>query len=528
LSDLSAERFTFNARAADRPLRFFEGLLRHSKGEWAGRPLILEPWQAFIVASLFGWLRDDGTRRYRTAYVEVPKKNGKSTLAAGIGLYLLVADDEPGAEVYCAATKRDQAKLVWEEARRMVVASSDLRGYVHPYRTALVVESTSSKFEPLGRDEDSMDGLNVHGVIIDELHRHASRDVHDVLKQSTSSRRQPLVFEITTAGSDRYSICWEEHEYAERILDGVIEDESFFGYVATVDEGDRWDAPATWRKANPNLGVSKKLDKLEDEAEAAKSTPAKQSAFRRYHLDEWTAAESAFVDLGRWDQCAGDLLPLEIERANLGRICYAGLDLSSTQDLSAFVMVFPRGEGEPSDVVCRFWIPRDTIPDRIKYDRVPYDLWERDGWVIATDGEAIDHDAIVEEILSLAERYRIAEVSYDRWGAASVQQQLAGEGLTVVQCGQGYASMSAPTKELERLILCRGIRHGGHPVLRWNAANVQVTTDAAGNIKPVKPKHGASGKRIDGIVSLIMGLDRIHRHEQAGPSVYESRGMVSL
>lgn len=524
----------WDAKAGERVVTFFRDFLKHSKGEWAGQPVELAPWQQFAVMSLFGWQRADGTRRFRTGYFEVAKKNGKSTLAAGVGLYLLVADGEAGSEVYAAATKRDQARIVWDEAKRMVQASPDLKDLVQVFRARsnLSIEQTASKFEPLGRDADSMDGLNVHAAILDELHVHGSREVHDVLKQSTAARRQPLVFEITTAGTDRNSICWEEREYSEKVLTGVIADDSFFAYVAALDDNDRWDDERVWAKANPNLGVSKKLDKMREECEAAKSTPAKQNAFRRYHLDEWTRAETRFLDLDRWDACAGDLMPLELERENEGRRAYGGLDLATTTDLAAFVLAFePEDEEDWIDVLCRFWIPADRIPDRVVKDRVPYDLWEREGWVIATPGDVIDYRAIRDEITELGERYEIREIAFDRWGSQAISNDLSDAGFTMVQFGQGYASMSPATKEFEKAVLTRQLRHGGQPVLRWNADNLTVRTDPSGNVKPVKPGHKMSGKKIDGMVALIMALDRTIRHEGTAPesSVYTAeRGLLTL
>ena len=523
----------FDQFEVQRWLDFF-ALLRHSKGEWAGQPFELGRWQQFIVGSVFGWRwLDDGTRRYKTAYNEIARKNGKTTLLAGVGLGGLVIDGEPGAEVYAVATKRDQARIVFEEADRMVKRSESLSKKVNPFRTSLAVDSTASKFEPLGADHNTLDGLNTHMGLIDELHAHKTAALYEVIETSTGARRQPLMFAITTAGSDQTTVCWEQHEYAEKILSGVLEDDSFFAFIATIDEGDRWDDPGVWIKSNPNLGVSVKVDKLREEVDQAKATPRKQNACRRLRLNQWTRAETRLLDLDVWDAGAGELLPLEIERKNEGRPCWAGLDLSSTTDVSAFVAVWPPEDPEtdPFDVACRFWIPGADLEQRVIKHRVPYDQWVQDGWVLATDGEVIDYRAIVEEILGFREKIPIHELAFDRWGSTAISNELTDEGLVMVQFGQGYGSMSSPTKELERLVISKMIRHGSHPVLRWMADNLEVSTDPAGNIKPKKPDHTKSSKKIDGMVSLIMGLSRAMVGETAEPeqeSVYRTRGALIL
>lgn len=513
----------FDERLAARACAFFPRFLRHSKGEWAGYPLHLEPWQQFIIWSLFGWLRDDGARRFRTAYMEVARKNGKTTLAAGIGLYLLDADGEPGAEVYTAATKRDQARIAHGEATRMVKASPLLRRRIRVYRDNLHVVETASKFEPLGRDADSMDGLNVHGAIVDEIHAHRTRDVWDVLDTATGSRRQPLIVGITTAGFDRQSLCWELHEYTEKVLDGALQDDSWFGAIYAIDDADNdpFDE-SIWPKANPNLGVSVKLDDMRRLAMKAREMPSALNSFLRLRLNRWTQAESSWINMDVWRENAA---PVDAD-ALKGRTCYGGLDLSSTTDITAFVLVFPpTGAGDRYHVLCRFWIPEDSMRERSLRDRVPYDAWVRDGYITATPGNVIDYDYVLAQIDEDAQRYDIAEIAFDRWGATRIVQDLEDAGMAVVQFGQGFSSMSSPTKELERLLLARKLAHGGNPVLSWMAGNVVVREDPAGNIKPDK---GRSSEKIDGIVALIMALDRALRHTKAAGSVYEERGLVIL
>lgn len=532
----AARGLRFDQAAARHVIDFF-GFLRHSKGEWAGQVVTLEPWQQFALASAFGWQRyheayGEWFRRFRQTYLEVARKNGKSTIAAGVALYLLDADREPGAEVYTAATKREQARIAWSEAKRMVQSSPFLRRRIKAVRDNLHIVGTASKLEPLGRDTDSMDGLNVHGAIIDELHAHKNREIWDLLDTATGSRRQSLLFGITTAGVDKLSLCWNLHEYTEKILEQTAHDDSFFGIIYTLDQekkdadgkvieaGDDWEDESCWIKANPNLGASKKLDDLRRKALQAKEVPTAQNSFLQRELNFWTQATVRWVNAPHWLACGQAVS----EDGLRGRTCFGGLDLSSTMDVTAFVLVFPpQSQGDPYQVVCRFWVPEETMRERTKRDRVLYETWVRQGYMMTTPGNVIDHEFIVSEIDELAQRYDIQEIAFDRWGAAQIQtklQEMGGEDF-LVQFGQGYASMNAPTKELERLIGNGGIAHGGQPVLTWMAGNVVASKDAAGNIKPDKAR---STEKIDGVVALIMALDRATRHQPEPQSVYETRG----
>jgi phage terminase large subunit-like protein len=539
LDDLKhgAERgLWFDIFAAERVLQFFEGFLKHSKGEWANKPLKLEPWQQFILWMLFGWKRLDGTRRFRTAYIEIARKNGKSTIGAGVGLYLLTADGEPGAEVYSAATKRDQAKITWLEAAKMARKSKvlskrlDIFGDKNPKSSACSISMplTGSKFEPLGRDTDSMDGLNVHGAIIDELHAHKTRDTWDLLDTATGSRRQSLLFGVTTAGFDRQTLCWELNDYTQRVLDNFNvadghRDDSFFGIIYTLDKEDDWQDETCWVKANPNLGISKKLDDMRRKAKRAMSMPAALNSFLRLELNIWTQSETKWVPWDEWQQC-GHAIDWN---ALAGRTCYSGLDLSSTLDITAHVLVFPpENDAQKYTVLCRFWIPEDNLHKRVHDDRVQYDAWLRAGWLSSTPGNVIDYDWIFEDIDNDAHDYDLKEVAFDRWGAARVVNTLQNKGLTMVEFGQGFASMSPPMRDLERLIRTHDIEHGNNPVLTWMADNLVAMEDPAGNIKPSKEK---SREKIDGMVALIMALDRAIRHDgQNGKSVYEERGLRTL
>jgi phage terminase large subunit-like protein len=499
--DTGASRgLRFDVQAAQHAIDFF-GFLRHSKGEWAGQTFALAPWQAFVVGSLFGWRRADGLRRFRTAYCAVPRKNGKSTLSAGIGLYLLVADGEQGAEVYSAATTRDQARIVFDEAKRMVRSSPALRRRVAVLINNLNVEASASRFMPLSSDASSMDGLNVHGAIIDELHAHKTRHVVDVLDTATGARRQPLLFEITTAGYDRHSICFEHHDYAIKLLEGTLQDDSWFAFIAAADEGDDWTDPEVWRKANPSFGLSVKEDDLARKAEKAIALPGAQNAFRRMHLNEWTEQAERWIDLAAWDACAA---PVDLEQLR-GRVCFGGLDLSTTTDVTALAWVFPPEEDDLWRVLSRYFVPEENLRKRAERDRVPYDLWTRQGFIEATPGNVVDYSAIEQRILADSALFQVKEIAYDPWNATHIALRLQDEGATMVEFRQGFRSMAAPTRELEKLIVSRKLAHGGNTVTRWMAANVAVAQDPAGNLKPAKDK---STERIDGIVALIMAIGR--------------------
>ena len=501
LRDLETSKgFYFDADQAERVIAFF-ALLKHSKGEWAGQPFILEPWEAFIVGSLFGWKKTDGTRRFRMAYVSLGRKNGKSCLAAGIGLYMAFFDDEQGAEVYCAAMKREQAKIVWSEAARMVKRTPALNQRIKSFVGNLHIEARAQKFEPLGADADNMDGLNVHCAIIDELHAHKTRNVLDVLTTATGARRQPLIFVITTAGFDRNSVCWEQHDYSVKVLEGIIPDDTFFCYVAGIDEGDDWKDEAVWPKANPNLNVSVKAEDLQTKCQRATEVPGQQNAFRRLHLNEWTEQAERWLDMTVWDENGQPFDPTLLQ----GQGCYAGLDLSSTADLTALGFWFPAEQ----KAVCYFWVPEEGVRQRAERDRVPYDVWARQGYIEPTEGNVVDYDIIRARVNELTQIYNIRELAIDRWNSTQLQTQLAGDGLTVIPFGQGFASMTAPTKEMERLILERKLNHGGNPVLRWMASNVAVAQDAAGNLKIDKAK---STEKVDGMVALAMAIGRAMVH----------------
>ena len=512
----------FDKGKADEAVKFIS-LLQHTKGKWSGRPFTLEKWQEKVVRDVFGTVRADGKRQYRTVYVEIPRKNGKTTWAAALALYMLFmqSQNDREAEIYSAAADRDQASLVFNQAASMIRSHPALAkqcGIIDSQKR-IVFYKTGSFYRAIPAEAAGAHGYNASCIIVDELHTQPNRELVDTLITSQGSREQPLCMFLTTAGYDQNSICWEYHEYARQLNEKVIKDPTFYGVIYAADETDDWEKKSTWKKANPNFGVSINEDFLKQEANRAKQVPAYQNTFKRLYLNIWTSQEERWLDLAAWDATAGIVVPEELK----GRECYAGLDLSSTTDISAFVLVFPDDAGG-YDVLPYFWLPGANLRDRINRDGVPYDVWSKEGRVYLTEGSVIHYGAIREKINQLADLYDIKEISYDRWNASMLVQQLQDDGHEMVPIGQGFASMNAPTNDLLKLVLEEKIRHSGNPVLRWMADCMVVKQDPAGNIKPAKPDRRKTGKRIDGMVALIMAIDRAMRHE--GPSVYDTRGLI--
>ena len=537
LTDGAKRGLRFDPVAAQRAIDFFQ-FLKHSKGKWAGESFSLAPWQQFIVYSLFGWKKADGTRRYRFAHVEVARKNGKTTLWAGVGLYLFFADGEPGAEVYCAATKKDQAKILFSEAERMRSASPGLKKRIASFRNNMHIAGTASKFEPLGADEDTLDGLNPHGALVDELHAHKTRGLWDVLETAMGARRQPLMAAITTAGSDRESICWKQHEYGEKILQAIAHDDSFFVFIACIDDEDNWEDERNWIKANPNLGVSVNVEDLRDRALKAKQMPSALNSFLRLRLNKWTNSETAAVKVEDWRACVGfsmagkdpRSLRTEIEAQLEGRDCIIAVDLASTEDIACAAKLFPpEEENQPYIFLPDFWLPEERLQEKIAEWRAPYDVWSREGFIRTTDGNVIDYDAIGEQVLRDCERYSVREITFDPWNATQFANDLQKAGIPndkLMKFPQTMATLAEPTKRLlEVLIPNRTIAHLGNPVLTWMASNLLVKEDNNGNKRPVK---GKGRGKIDGMVALIMALGRAIASPGDGASVYETRGIVQL
>jgi len=515
----------YDKDAADYAMNFIQ-CLSHTKGTWAGKPFELIGWQEQIIRDIFGVLKPNGYRQFNTAYIEIPKKQGKSELAAAVALYLLCADFEPGAEVYGCAADRNQAQIVFDVALAMVKRCPTLEKKMNIKASQKEMEyiPTGSKYKALSADVANKHGFNIHGVIFDELHTQPNRKLFDVMtKGSGDARMQPLYFLITTAGDDPNSICYEQHQKAKDILEGRKYDPTFYPVIYGADEGDDWTDPNVWKKANPSLGITVGIDKVKAACEQAKQNPAEENSFRQLRLNQWVKQAVRWMPMEKWDACN---LPISEEMLE-GRVCYGGLDLSSTTDLTAFCLVFPpEDDEEPYYVLSYFWIPEESLELRVKRDHVPYDFWERQGCIQTTEGNVIHYGFIEKFIERLGERFNIREIAFDRWGATQCVQNLEGMGFTVVPMGQGFASMSPPTKELMTLTLQRRIAHGGHPVLRWNMDNICIRTDPAGNIKADKSK---STEKIDGAIAMIMALDRAIRcGNDTSESVYDTRGLLFI
>ena len=514
----------FDEAKAKRTVDFIN-CLKHTKGKWRGQPFELLPWQEAIIRDVFGTVKENGYRQYNTAYVEIPKKNGKSELAAGVALYMTCGDNEWGAEVYGCASDRQQASIVFDVAVDMVEQCPALKKRIKPVMSVkrLVYKPTNSFYQVLSAEAYTKHGLNVHAVIFDELHSQPNRELFDVMtKGSGDARTQPLFFLITTAGTDRHSVCFEQHQKAEDILQGRKIDPTFYPVIYGASDDADWSSEDVWKKANPSLGHTIDIEKVRNAYLSAKDNPAEENIFRQLRLNQWVKQSTRWMQMEKWDACA---FPVD-ERELLGRECYGGLDLSSSIDITAFVLVFPpRNDTEKYIFLPYFWIPEENMIRRVRRDHVPYDVWEKQGFLQTTEGDVIHYGFIENFIDGLGKKFHIKEIAFDRWGAVQMVQNLEGLGFTVVPFGQGFKDMSPPTKRLMELVLEKNIAHGGHPVLRWMMDNIFVRTDPAGNIKPDKEK---STEKIDGAVAMIMGLDRAIRNEGSKGSVYDERGILSL
>lgn len=512
----------YDKKKADRAVTFIENLC-HTKGKWAGTPFWLLPWQEQLIRDIFGIVKPDGNRQFRTAFVEICKKVGKSELAAAVALYLLYADNEPSAEVYGAAADRQQASIVFDVAKQMIEMSPALmkRSKLMGATKRIVNYSNAGYYQVLSAEVGGKHGFSVSGLVFDEIHTQPNRQLYDVLtKGSSDARQNPLHFIITTAGNDRHSIAYELHTKAVDILEGRRVDPTFYPVVYGLKDDEDWEDEENWYKVNPSLGYTVDIERLRDAYREAKQNPADEITFKWLRCNMWVSSTVAWIP---------DAIYMRgnesIEAASLeGRDCYAGLDLSSTGDITALVLIFPpRDENEKYVLLPYFWIPEETIPRRVKANSVPYDIWEKQGYIMSTEGNVIHYDFIEKFIIYLSEKYHILEIAVDRWNATQMIQNLEGEGFTIVPFGQGFSSMLAPTKEFYRLLMEGRIIHGGNPVLRWMAGNVVIDTDPAGNIKVTKAK---SKEKIDGIVAAIMALDRCIRQEGQSGSVYDERGLL--
>lgn len=512
----------YDKAKADRAVKFIQNL-KHTKGKWDGKKFILLPWQEQIVRDIFGIVRADGKRQFLTAYVEIPKKQGKSELAAAIALYLLYADGEASAEVYGAACDRNQASIVFDVAKQMVMKSPALmkRSKIAAATKRIVNYSNAGFYQVLSAETGTKHGLNVSGLVFDEIHAQPNRKLYDVLtKGSGDAREQPLFFIITTAGTDKQSICYELHTKALDIMNGRKVDSTFYPVVYGLAEGDDWNDEANWYKANPSLGHTIAIERVREAYKNALENPAEENVFKQLRLNMWTNSTVVWIPEHIYDKGNS---PIDIDSLT-GRDCYAGLDLASTSDITAFVLVFPpRSENEKYIVLPYFWLPEDTLELRCRRDHVLYDVWERQGFIHTTEGNVVHYGFIERFIEDLGKKYHIKEIAYDRWNATQMVQNLEDEGFTMVPFGQGFKDMSPPSKELYKLLMEGNIVHGGNPVLKWMAQNVVMRQDPAGNIKPDKER---SVEKIDGIVALIMGLDRCIRNDGDTTSVYDERGIL--
>ena len=520
-----AEDSKYSKAAADYAVDFIECLC-HTKGTWAGKPFELIDWQERIIRDLFGVLKPNGYRQFNIAYIEIPKKMGKSELAAAIALLLCCGDGEERAEVYGCAADRQQAGIVFDVAADMIRMCPALAKRVKLLASTkrIVYLPTNSFYQVLSAEAYSKHGFNVHGVVFDELHSQPNRKLFDVMtKGSGDARMQPLYFLITTAGTDTHSICYETHQKAMDILEGRKIDKIFYPVIYGAKESEDWTDPKIWKKANPSLGITVGIDKVQTACDSARQNPAEENAFRQLRLNQWVKQSIRWMPMEKWDACGFPVHPEDLE----GKVCYGGLDLSSTTDITAFVLVFPpEDEEDKYYVLPYFWIPEDNIDLRVRRDHVPYDVWQQQGFLEMTEGNVVHYGYIEQFIERLNERYNIREIAFDRWGAVQMVQNLEGMGFTVVPFGQGFKDMSPPTKELMKLTLEQRIAHGGQPVLRWMMDHIFIKTDPAGNIKPDKEK---STEKIDGVVATIMALDRAIRCGlDSGESVYDGRGILLI
>lgn len=503
----------FDIDAAQHVRDFFSEFLRHSKDRrWAGNPFILLDWQwEWVIAPAFGWMRPDGYRRIRKIYCEINKKNGKSTLAAGVGLYLLLADGEPGARVFSTATKKEQAALVHDEAVNMVKASPELRSRLRLNRTTKTIshEKADGKYAALAVDGAGIEGENISGLIVDEMHVWTDRSFWEGLFYGDIARTQPLTFIVTTAGVwDPTSLGWQEHDYAMQWLEDRIEDQEYWAYnpCATKEdiEGDGILDPAVHRKANPSYDVTIDPDEIMKAAKRAKAQPSLLNNFIRRRLGFWVQAFSSWLDMAKWGVCSK---PVD-EELMRGRPCFAGLDLASKIDLTAWVLVFPPTDDDPLwRILPRFWVPAEMATTRSQNDKVKYLEWGRDGFLTLTPGNETDYSAVRAQIAADRAKFEFAEgsIGADPWNLTDIRQQVDPEALYIIELRQVHENLSEPTKKIEALVLSEAIAHGGHPVLRWCMGNVKLLEDTNGNMRPSK-KH--STEKIDGAVAFVMAMNR--------------------
>lgn len=490
--DLKRTDIIFNEDLYLHAVDFIESL-EHTVGTYANNIFKLEPWQHFIVANLFGFTKLDGLRRYTRAYVEVPRKNGKSTFSNALMLYGLLADGEEGAQIYSAATKLDQAMMVFSESARVCKQVDWIAEGVNVYNSVnnRRINYGNSFYRPLEWNPGKQDGLNTHFAVIDEYHAHPNDELYNVIRNSMGARLQPLLFVITTAGFNRESACYRHRQYCTKVLEGAITDDALFSVIYTLDDGDDWMNPLNWAKANPNYGVSVNPRQLEEGLQEAKELSHKEVEFKTKLLNVWTDTAQTWISDENWMKCENDAEPI-------GE-CYGGLDLATTGDFCAFSLYWP----STGAVRSWYWLPDEAAKRRNDQQGDAIRNWARDGYITVTEGNVTDYDYIKHKIIEVSEMYDLREVAYDRWNATQIVNDLINAGLTMYPFGQGFGSMSSPTKEFERLVKNRNLQHDGNPVTRWMLGNVMLKRDPADNIKIDKSK---SGDKVDGPVSIVMAL----------------------
>ncbi len=530
LAEANKRGWYFDVEAAELAIDFCK-YIRHSKGKWGGQVFEPEPWEVFILWCLFGWKRKDGLRRFRKAYVSMGRRNGKTFLAAVIGLIMLVADGESGAEIYTAATKRDQARIMHQAAVSMVRRSPDLRAKISIFKDNLSIDVTESKYEPLGADSGTHDGLNVSCALVDEIHAHKTSGMWDVLDSATGSREQPLLLGITTAGDNVVGVCRDLDDYGINLLEERFRDDAWFIFICRLDKGDDPFDRRVWRKANPNLGVSVFEDDLRIAARKAKRTPSARATFYIKRMNLWIGAKDGWLNPESWNACAGTI---DVE-ALKGRACCGGLDLAKTRDMTAFVLAFPMDGGTVA-LVPHFFIPEgddlDAYERSAGLPKGTYRDWERRGLLTITPGFSCDYAYVEEVIRNAAATHDLRDVAFDVYNARDIADRLTEHGITMLEFSQHITNMNSPCREFERLMLDRFLVHGDNPILNWHAGNVTVTAhnDLIRPIKSGGPDgkiRGVARNKIDGIVASIMAVARAQEIDTDG-CIYDVRGPLAV
>lgn len=507
------EGYYFDGQTADNVVEFFHTYLTHTEGDLGGQPLILEPWQQAKLGAVFGWKKPNGKRRYREVFDYEPRKNGKSTFCGGLVNAMAFLDQEQGARIYAIAESRDQATLVFNQTEGQIRNNDELLSMLPEGEGSIRSSYKSIRYEKgffkaLPSEAKNQHGLNPSTVIVDELHAHRSREMLDVMLTAVAARSQPLIYIITTADYDRPSVCNQKYDYACRVRDGRISDPHFLPIIYEADRDDDWTDPAVWKKANPNLGVSVQLEFLERECQRAKDEPQYENTFRRLHLNQRTEQDERLIQIDRWDQ--GDE-PLDIN-SYLGRTCYGGMDLSATSDFTSFALAFPEPDGESVAVFVWFWLPETPIR-RDEGMEADIAVWTRDGFIERTPGNVVDFGHVVDRILEIRGSFDVREVGCDPWNARHAMQLLIAEGVEVVEFRQGMQSMALPTSRVMELMAGGKLKHGGNPVLRWQALNCAGERDSNNNLKFSKKK---SAEKIDGMVAMTMAIGRLTITENGG------------